>query len=236
MNPPYDNNLHLKFLSKTTEIADNVVSIQPADWLFKTKYDNLKNHISDIELMSGNEFRKIFNIQSNKGGIFLLNKIGGFDIDSLRPLFPLNKIIENTNKTFKDVNVLNYNEKGIFVPLKLMTSDWDKNKDYIVDKLGILNDGKTLDGTYYKDKRNKNKNRPCGGIYFNTLKEAQNFIDYTKTDFFVKLVNFTHLSSRYILKTYPFLDFTKKWTNDDLYEYFNLTSDEIKQINNYKIT
>ena len=234
MNPPFSRDLHLKFLEKAIEISDNVVSVQPADWLFKNKYESIKKDISDVELISGDYFRKIFGIQSNKGGIFVLNT-GGFDIDSLRPKFPINKIVENTTKTFKDVNVLNYDEKGIFVPLKLMTSEWDKNKDYIVDKLGILINGKTLDGVYYKDKRNKNKNRPCGGIYFNTLEEAQNFVDYTLTDFFIKYVNFTHISSRYILKTYPFLDFKKKWTDNDLYKYFKLTTDEIQQIKDYKI-
>jgi len=234
MNPPYDKNLHLKFLEKTIEISKNVVSIQPADWLFKNKYESLKKDISDVELISGDDFRKIFGIQSNKGGIFVLNT-GGFDIDSLRPKFPINKIVENTTKTFKDVNVLNYDEKGIFVPLKLMTSEWDKNKDFIVDKLGILVDGKTADGTYYKEKRNRNKNRPCGGIYFDTLEEAQNFVNYTKTDFFVKLVNFTHVSSRYLLKQYPFLNYKEKWTDEKLYKVFNLTDEEIQQIKNYTL-
>lgn len=234
MNPPYDKNLHLKFLEKVHGISNNTISVQPADWLFKNKYESLKKDISDVELISGEDFRKIFGIQSNKGGIFVLNT-GGFDIDSLRPKFPINKIVENTTKTFKDVNVLNYDENGIFVPLKLMTSEWDKNKDYIVDKLGILIDGKTLDGVYYKEKRNRNKNRPCGGIYFDTLEEAQNFVNYTKTDFFIKLVNFTHISSRYLLKHYPFLTYKEKWTDEKLYKVFNLTGDEIQQIKNYKL-
>ena len=33
MNPPYDRSMHLKFLEKTIEIADNVVSIQPTRWI-----------------------------------------------------------------------------------------------------------------------------------------------------------------------------------------------------------
>ena len=76
-------------------------------------------------------------------------------------------------KSFKDVFITDYDGKGIFVPLKLMTSCWDKNKDHIVDKLGILVDGKTLDGVYYKDKRNRNKNRPCGGVKFNDIETAK---------------------------------------------------------------
>lgn len=235
MNPPYDKTLHIKFLEKVSNISNNIISVQPLDWIFKEKHEDIKHKIHDVELIPGDEFRKIFNIQSNKGGIIILNDNGGFDINSLQQEFPYKKIIENTRITFKDVNVLNYDENGIFVPLKLMTAEWDKNKDFIVDKLGILVDGKTTDGIYYKDKRNRNKNRPCGGIYFDTLEEAQNFVNYTKTDFFVKLVNFTHVSSRYLLKHYPFLNYKEKWTDEKLYKVFNLTGEEIQQIKNYAL-
>ena len=42
-----------------------------------------------------------------------------------------------------------------------MTATWDKNKDFIVDKLGILIDGKTSDGTFYKNKRKGMEMSPC---------------------------------------------------------------------------
>ena len=86
-------------------------------------------------------------------------------------------------KSFKDVFVSDYDGKGVFVPLKLMTATWDKNKDHIVDKIGILVDGKTLDGIYYKDARNRNKDRPCGGIKFDTLEEAKAFVEYTESTY-----------------------------------------------------
>ena len=38
MNPPYDRSMHLKFLEKTIEIADNVVSIQPTRWMLLVKF------------------------------------------------------------------------------------------------------------------------------------------------------------------------------------------------------
>lgn len=236
-NPPYSGSTHLKFLEKTIEIADKVISVQPADWIFKDKYNNISKHIKDLEYFKGNDFRTIFGIQSNSGGIFVCDEEGGYDIEKLRQPFPIKTIREHTKTTFKDKHVDDYDGNGIFVPLKLMTSDWDKNKNYMLDKLGILQDGKTLDGTYYKEKRNKNKDRWCGGIYFNTLKEAENFVKYIESDFFVKYVNYTHISSRYILKDYPFLDdYTKEWTNEMIYNYFKLSEKEIKEIENYKIT
>ena len=33
MNPPYDKNLHLKFLEKVINICNKVVSIQPTPWI-----------------------------------------------------------------------------------------------------------------------------------------------------------------------------------------------------------
>lgn len=235
-NPPFSGQLHLKFLKKVSEISKTVVSIQPSDWVQKGKNPELINRIKDIEFIDGETFRNIFNIQSNGGGIFILDENGGYDTSNLRQKFPIDKIKSNIKTTFKDVNNKIYNEKGIFVPLKLMTAEWDKNKNYIVDKIGILINSKTLDGIYYKEKRNKNKDRKCGGIYFNTLKEAENFVKYTETDFFVKLVNYLHISSRYLLKDYPFLDdYTHEWTDIMLYNYFKLTPDEIQQIKDYKI-
>ena len=233
-NPPYSNKLHLQFLEKYCQIAKNIISIQPADWIFKNGKDKIKSHIKNLDYYTGEEFRKIFGIQNTGGGIFICDENGGFNISSLRQKFPIKKIQENIKVSFKDKHVDDYNGKGIFVPLKLMTSEWDKNKDYMLDKLGILKDGKTLDGTYYKDKRKKNKDRWCGGIYFETMKEAENFAKYLNSDFFVKYVNYTHLSSRYILKNYPYLeDYTNEWTNEMIYKYFNLTKEEQELIEKY---
>lgn len=137
------------------------------------------------------------------------------------------------DKSFKDVNIEDYDCKGIFVPLKLMTSTWDKEKDFIVDKLGILVDGYTTDGQYYKDTRNRNKDRPCGGIKFATMEEAENFVSYTNTKFFISWLRAFHTNSRYILSEYPFLPTYKKpWTDEQLYEYFDLTPKEIEEIEN----
>ena len=73
--------------------------------------------------------------------------------------------------------------------------------------------------------------RPCGGIFFSTKEEAENFISYTKTNFFISWVKAFHTNSRYILGEYPFMPtYNHPWTDADLYEYFGLTDDEIKEI------
>ena len=133
--------------------------------------------------------------------------------------------------SFNNVNILNYTNEKYFVPLKLMTARWDKNKDIIIDKLGLLINGYTLNGQYYKDVRNKNKDRPCGGIAFKTKTEAINFINSCNTMFFKFLVKILHTNSRYVLKDYPFMeDYTQPWTDERFYKFFNITPAEQKII------
>ena len=51
MNPPYDGNLHLKFLEKSTEISNKVISIQPAEWCIrpyiKNGWKNIKEKLKN---------------------------------------------------------------------------------------------------------------------------------------------------------------------------------------------
>ena len=108
-----------------------------------------------------------------------------------------------------------------------MTSFWDNNKNFILDKLGVLSNGKTLNGNFYKDERRRNKNRPCGGIYQKTFNEAKNLADSFNTTFYVKWVKTFHTNTRYILTEYPYMDdYTKPWTNQRFCEYFFGKKDE----------
>ena len=254
-NPPYAGTLHLQFLEKVIQISNKTVSIQPANWIKPLQYrkptniqKNILDKLIDFENISGENAREIFSAQMQNLGIYICDKNGGYDYSTLYTKFPVNKIIEKITDSFKTVNEVNYNEKGIFVPLKLMTAEWDKNKDKIIDKLGILKDGKTLDGYYFKEKRNRNKERPCGGIHFDTINEAKNFVNCMNTDFFIKFINATHIKPRYILSEIPFFG-NVKWTgksgeidgykneitDEMLYEYYKLTTEEIKNIKKYDI-
>lgn len=69
--------------------------------------------------------------------------------------------------------------------------------------------------------------------HFKAKKEADDFAAYVKTKFVRYLVNLT-LSSMHITKDnfrfVPILDFTNSWTDEKLYSYYELTSDEIEDI------
>ena len=227
MNPPYSGSLHLKILSDAMEHSDEIVNLSP------NFYENYKK-LSDvpiatsIEVIIRSEAAKLFSgiqLSFNLAIQYYLN--GKEDKSLLEKYIPESyKVFSKCKftKSFKDVFITDYDGKGIFVPLKLMTSCWDKNKDHIVD-IGILVDGKTLDGVYYKDKRNRNKNRLCGGVKFNDIETAKKFVEWTESESFLSWVKAFHTNSRYILSEYPFIDdFT------DLYDYFNLTQEEREAI------
>ena len=64
-----------------------------------------------------------------------------------------------------------------------------------------------------------------------TDKECLNYYDYTKTNFF----KYLYVNERVDVHTHPeFLPFmptyTHPWTSNDLYKFFGLTEDEIKEI------
>lgn len=240
MNPPYERNLHRKILveaithrTKTGEC----VCLAPSLY---TNYKNDKNMQmlpSSYEIITPSDASKLFNgIQLQDSLLITVwndkNHISEKEIyEQFVPRgFNIVKKLK-FKKSFNDFNILNYTNEKYFVPLKLMTARWDKNKDIIIDKLGLLIDGYTLTGQYYKAIRSKNKDRPCGGIAFKTKNEAMNFINSCNTIFFKFLVKMLHTNSRYILKDYPFMeDYTEPWTDERFYKFFNITEDEQKVI------
>ena len=234
MNPPYDKNLHLKILSEAMKHSTDVVNLSPNFYEDYKKLDGVPV-ASYIDVIPRDEASTLFGGIQLPFNLSIQHYVRGQEDKTLLTRFmsedykKFSKI--QFEKSFKDVFVSDYDGKGIFVPLKLMTATWDKNKDHIVDKIGILVDGKTLDGTYYKDARNRNKDRPCGGIKFDTLEEAKAFVSYTESSFFIRWVKAFHTNSRYILSEYPFMPtYTHPWTDEMLYEYFDLTEKEIKEI------
>ena len=250
MNPPYQKNLHLKILAeaiKHLKDDDSVcVNLSPSPY---TNYKNInKFNLVPIsyDKIDVNEASHLFNIQLQDMLLissWCINKHMDINIiknDFIPKGFEITKKIK-TGKTFNDFNVLNYTNELFFVPLKLMTARWDKNKNIIIDKIGIISSGKTDDGKPYKESRNRNIDRPCGGIAFNSYNEALNFKNSCLTTFFKFLVNILHTNSRYVLKDYPWMGdainprtglkgYESEWTDEDFYKYFNLTDDEIKLI------
>ncbi len=62
--------------------------------------------------------------------------------------------------------------------------------------------------------------------WFETEVEAENFIKYLKGDFARFCMHFYKVSCDLALKIVPFLDFTKEWSDEALFDMVNLTDDE----------
>lgn len=127
MNPPYDGNLHLKFLEKVIEVTDKVVTIQPVRWLQdpdvkekKKKYVNtIIDNILELETVNADTAAELFNARFGYDlGIYICsknNKDKKFDIDEYKFTIDninvsdvIKKINENISTVFNDV--IEYNK------------------------------------------------------------------------------------------------------------------------------
>lgn len=108
MNPPYDKNLHLKFLEKAIQVCENVVSVQPSGWITDTyvnekksnfkKYEkSILKHIKQIELIDWMDTTIFFRIISHQGvGIYVCTNNGGYDYNKLPYIGKSKKMIDIT--------------------------------------------------------------------------------------------------------------------------------------------
>ena len=241
MNPPYQRNLHLKILAQQIKLLkdDNSICVNLAPSPY-TKYKNINNFKLlpySYEKINLNDAAKLFGGIQLQDSLLLStwHKTKHISLEQIKNDFvpKTYSIIKRLNfqLTFADVNKVNYNNEAFFVPLKLMTARWDKNKNDIIDKIGLISFGKVEDGRPFKAARTKNVDRPCGGIPFNTKIEAINFIKSCRTTFFKFVIYMQHTNSRYVLRDYPFMkDYTKPWTDQRFYKLFNITPEEQKVI------
>jgi hypothetical protein len=280
MNPPYDKSLHLKFLEKTIEIADNVVSVQPCGWLTDTyadekksnykKYENtILKHLYDIELYDWVDACIFFKIISHQGvGIFVCNNKGGYNYESL---LSHNKCTKLINAIKKHESFEKYVETNKFNGVRVRTQAiknaapssgtviTKRGSEDIRVKMSLMYNNfscVTVDGYGIDDKHkwwsqygNKNKYTKAEGepipnsIKFDTIKEAQNFENYCKTDFFLYCMYLSKIGVHTDFKHLPWMG-NVKWsgksgkidgykyplTDEILFEYFNLSKEDIQII------
>ena len=225
MNPPYDRNLHLKFLEKTIEVADKVINISPHDWLtnqfaktekskfkryFREKYSK---YIEELEIISAEDFNKYFGTSNWFGvaiGVFKENA-KGIDPDKfLNNDALLNKIIDkiHTLPSLRSKFTRRIDDK-LFVPVR-----------------------RTSHGYLNYAERDYTKIKSKDGILFKSEDEVNNFIDSFDT-WLYKYLEKSEWSGSANSASVPYLeDYTKPWTNERLYKLFNISDEEKKIIEN----
>ena len=246
MNPPYAKNLHLKFLEHVTKIANNVVSIQPHVWLNKAKtntplykYRKIFNgKMKSIEYIPHREMNDYFGTGNSleAGGIFVLGEHGDLDLIN----YGFNN--EKEQKLYEKINLIDHSEILTFAQA---TSKKQYGKQNHAHDPIILSDYKYYVPVYtwhgaedcYKATVIENPKKKIGEIMiFNSEEEVNNFKNSLKTKFmnwyywaFVEPADCKLQNTMFRLK-----DYSKPVTDQTFYKLFNLTSEEIDIIENFK--
>ena len=253
MNPPYCRNLHLKILNEAINHSDDIVNLSPIRWLQDPlaehkknsdwkKFENVRNHIESIEVISAKDATTLFSAGfiMNLGVYHTTDKGGwsGFDRNSIIkkviesdcvgiPVTPYKNVNKKCFALLKGVDGTSHADRGQKPDGFILRKELHYGK-YFVD--GTSTNGKTLaeckESNVMATNGNINEWRVVG---FDTENEAQNFYTFTKTKF-VRYVYINEgtgtLNPQH--KFLPFMhDYTRLWTDKDLYEYFSLTPEEI---------
>lgn len=260
MNPPYDKNLHLKFLKKVIGVAEKTVSVQPVRWLQDPfsqgkrstlkQYENIAKSLNDVDVVDL-EDKKKFDMHSYSGlAIYYIDNQNNNKLD-----------YNNFWKKFKEDEAVSIIEKVCYSNKCKYLADFTENNKRdgirvmitkIAGNRGVLPVYKdisyTIDGNVGDKDWTKCKN--LGGyqkeegiglpisIKFDTIDEAENFYNsYKDLKFFEVICNLTVQQQNIQLDRLPFLDdYTHKITNEQMYKLFDLTNDEIDYIENYTST
>jgi len=268
-NPPYKGSLHLKFLKLSVDILNEkgeIVWLQPSRWVIDplaprkknsafNKYKNLP--FTDIKIIPRNEAQKIFGIRlpidlmisklnKNDESILLEDNI----ILKIRDIpVEVNKILDK--KITSLANVIEKGKRdGIRVRIKTIAPDSggiDPNLGEVkyakADQ--IIVDGKIGD-IDWTDYSSRNQHTPKRGapipnsVKFNTVKEAQNYVDFTNTNIYLFLLYILKTDSNVPVKNLPFMNnYTRKWDDNKLQKFFEISDDTMEYINdtisNFKI-
>jgi hypothetical protein len=258
MNPPYKKGLHLKFLNLATVLSKQyIISIQPIPFLLTRKLykvynyyqqtkENIRSILYKLKIINGNYY---FNAGFfTPVGILYLDKN---KTDSL--ITVTNELSQNTYNinSIDDINLfdnhplyLSIKDKIWSYPHKL--NDYVRKQNfqypYYINiariRGNIKNEKHNMYShtfyTYLPEKEKPTKTPDKQPLEFNTEQEAQNFLDSLKTNFMrfaLKIIKYNQNMERAELKSIPYMiDYTRIWTDSDLYSFFKLTLSEVKYI------
>ena len=247
-NPPYDKNLHLKILSEV--IKENpeaeIVNLSPIRWLqdplaeykrgsdFK-KFEDVRKRIESLDVVSAKDAQALFSsAQYENLGIYHLTKNGGAHLTP-RPFI--------SQALFDKVNLPTY--QGKYKSLYDMRSPEGKpdyTKPFI--KMSFAHGHVGADDWYdiasrklevctNKDITGGKKLTASFTFNFDTQEEAENFFAYCQTKFVKACNGNVKTNIRWPGYAIPFMPtYTHPWTDEDLYDYFGLDEEEIKEIEN----
>ena len=242
MNPPYDKNLHLKILQEAMKHSDDVVNLSPIRWLqdplaeYKKnsdwkKFEDVRKRIESLDVVSAAEAQKLFSSgQYENLGIYHITKNGGANI------LPKPFISQGL---FDKVNLPTYQGKYKSIYDAFKEGHCDFSRPFV--KFSPLQGGVDHKSWYnimspqkelaFTNKVVKGKGTAIGTVNFDTEEEAENFFAYCQTKFVKACNGNVKTNIRWPGYAVPFMPtYEHPWTDEMLYEYFDLTEDEVKEI------
>ena len=244
MNPPYSGSLHLKILSHLISLYPDaeIVNLSPIRWLqdplaeykknsdWKKFYD-VRSHIKSVDEISAKDAQKLFGSEQYENlGIYRLTKDGGASIMP-KPFI--------SQGLFDKVNLPTYQEKYKSIYDVFKEGHCDFSRPFV--KFSPLQGGVEHKSWYnimspqkelaFTDKVVKGRGTALGTVNFDTEEEAENFFAYCQTKFVKACNGNVKTNIRWPGYAVPFMPTYKHpWTDQQLYDYFNLTEEEIREI------
>ena len=254
MNPPYHRNLHLKILNEAINHSDDIVNLSPIRWLqdplaeykrnsdFK-RFKEIRERIESIEIIKVTDAETLFGISLPFNlGVYHITKDGGWINTFNKPL--LSKMVE---KVISTDNVNNHvvvdDLDGISLLLSMFTGGCSgrlenentfmivKERSYFTNKINEFTNETYLEQRTRIAWGNVKPKAINTNIKFTTREERNNFYDSWNTKTLRWMFNTMKVDVNVHSNLLPWLcDYTHPWTDEDLYQYFELTEDEIKII------
>lgn len=218
------------------------------------RYKQLIDYIKSLEIIDRVEANRIFGIeQQSDFGIYFIDSEGGWEIpemDSILKKVYTSEAKLNKAKGLTGFPIIKYadSKKDSYVVLidafrrghiassekitEIIRSESNYGKYY---HNRISDNGRTLEENKHHNKRSTHGNpQQFDCVEFSSRKEALNFRDYVHSKFFLYVLNKTTIGVNVYPEHLPFMpDYTKKWTDQELYEYFELTNEEIKTVEEF---
>ena len=233
MNSPYSGNLHLKILSHLISLYPDaeIVNLSPIRWLqdplaeykknsdFK-KFENIRKKISSIDILTKKETDAAFGIACEPVGIYTIN-------DKTPIMFSHyfgKRIIERTEKFYSDY--MKHEETPYKVPVARF--HWTiGGTEYFEPFTLALSEN----GIYVKSGWTKGLHDTYEMFYFDTEEELENFKAFLQLKSYKWILGHLLVGKRLPINLIPMMPtYEHPWTDEMLYEYFGLTEDEVKEI------
>ena len=256
-NPPYKRKLNLKFLNKVSLISNTSLFVHPSSWLIDEKNSNNdfnvtrnihKDTLDKVVLFNGNP---VFNI-----GLYIPCAITYVDNNKKRKGIDVIDKINNTKITYSSINDINKfsNVNEYKTILNKINNNYHLGLQYNKDNGNYFVNMSRIRGHVYE---NNNETKMYKDDFYTTITkdavveiektkqvyfsfkteiEANNFLSYLKTNFSRFCLSICKNSSdlnRIDFTKIPYLDFAQEWTDEKLYQEFNLTEEEINFINTH---